>query len=358
MKKNVISVILAVLMLFTLCLTACGNSTPVTENKSDPSTGAAQEETTPQDSVTLRMSTGHPEDHIASDTVREFVDIVERETNGSIKIKVFYANSLGSQDVIVNGLMDGSVDFSFEYLDSTYAPASDIAGLPYIASNFKELEYLFSEGSNMYSIIEESFGETGVKLLGMYIPGFSGLAVKNIPENYNTCSPKTRTIRIWNSTPAIEAYQAMGYNCVAIDWSDTYTSIQTGIVDGCAGQTAVGVHANIRDIVNYYIPYMYGPDYVHFVISQKTFDSLTAEQQEIITTAAKTVLGEVFSNLETLENDAMKQLEEDGIEVLPLTDDERNAIAAEVRETVWQSQAEVFGQDAIDAIYADLEACK
>lgn len=357
MKKRLISVIMAALLLCSLCLTACGNS-PAEKPQTDAPADAPKEEASTQEPITLRMSTGHSEDHIASDTVRAFVDLVEKGSNGSINIKVFYANSLGSQDVIMNGLMDGSVDFSFEYLDSTYAPASDIAGLPYIASNFKELEYLFSEGSNMYSMIEKSFGETGVKLLGMYIPGFSGLAVKNIPEDYNTCAPKTKPVRIWNSNPAIEAYQAMGYNCVAIDWSDTYTSIQTGIVDGCAGQTAVGVHTFIRDIVKYYIPYMYGPDYVHFVISQKTFDALTPEQQEVITSAAKQVLSEVFANLETMENDAMKQLEEDGIEILPLTDDERNAIAAEVREAVWQSQAEVFGQEAIDSLYADLEACK
>lgn len=363
MKKRVLSIILAVIMIGSL-LAGCGSSSASTSNNTSSTTSGTTTTTETstaaepaQQTITLRMSTGHSEDHVASATVREFASKVEEQTNGAITFKIYYANTLGSQDVIVNGLMDGSIDLSFEYLDATYAPASDIAALPFIASNYEELEYLFSPGSNMYSMIEDSFAEVGVKLLGIYVPGFSGLATKNIPENYNTCEPKSRPIRIWNSNPAIEAYQAMGYNCVAIDWSDTYTSIQTGIVDGCTGQTAVGVYTFVRDIVNYYIPYMYGPDYVHLVISQKTFDSLTAEQQDIITEAARSTLAEVYATLEDLENESMAQLESVGIEILPLTDEERNAIATEVRAAVWPSQASVFGQEALDAVYADLEAC-
>ena len=48
---------------------------------------------------------------------------------------------------------------------------------------------------------------------------------------------------------------AMGYNTVAMTWSDTYSSIQTGIVNGSVGQTSLGVYTNLRDVVNYFIPY-------------------------------------------------------------------------------------------------------
>ena len=355
MKRHGLCFLLVIALIVSLA--GCGGNSGSAADKSANSAAGSAEEGE-EKAVTLRMSTGHPEEHVASETVREFVDKVEKDSNGSIKIKIYYSNSLGSQDVIVNGLMDGSVDLSFEYLDASYAPVSDIAALPFIVSNYDELQYLFSPGTNMYSSIKNSFDEVGINLLGIYVPGFSGLATKSIPENYNTCSPKSKPIRVWNSNPAIEAYEAMGYNCVAIDWSDTYTSIQTGIVDGTTGQTATGVYTFVRDVVNYYIPYMYGPDYVHLVISQKTFNHLSQEQQDIIQNAAETTISKVYENLENMENESLKQLEDAGIEVLPLTDDERNEIAEQVRETVWPSQEEVFGKDILNSIYEDLEACK
>ena len=167
MKRHGLCFLLVIALIVSLA--GCGGNSGSAADKSANSAAGSAEEGE-EKAVTLRMSTGHPEEHVASETVREFVDKVEKDSNGSIKIKIYYSNSLGSQDLIVKRLMDGSVDLSFEYLDASYAPVSDIAALPFIVSNYDELQYLFSPGSNMYSTIKNSFDEVGINLLGIYVP--------------------------------------------------------------------------------------------------------------------------------------------------------------------------------------------
>ena len=36
--------------------------------------------------------------------------------------------------------MDGSIDLSLEFIDSTYNPVFEVQSLPFIASNFDEME--------------------------------------------------------------------------------------------------------------------------------------------------------------------------------------------------------------------------
>lgn len=331
-----------------LGMAACGGS------KSD---APADSETANAKPIVLKMSTAQPEEHIASQTALRFADLVKQGTNGAVTVKMYYANSLGAQDVIVQGLMDGSIDLSLEFIDSTYNPVFEVQSLPFIASNFEEMEYIFSPGSQVYALVDKGFSDIGIKLLGVYCEGLTGVSCKNMPESYNTCAQKKEPIRVWNSAVAKAGMTAMGYNTVAMTWSDTYSSIQTGIVNGSVGQTALGVYTNLRDVVNYFIPYNFGAEFVHLAMSSASWNKLTADQQKVVQDAATQVCKEIFDSAEQTEADGFAMLKEAKVEVLELSDADRSAIAQHVREEVWPAQEETLGKEAMNAIYADLEAC-
>ena len=331
--KELLCMVLSAVMV--LGLAACGSS------KAEASAGDGDSTSgdTAADSIVLKMSTAQPEEHIASQTALRFADLIEQGTNGAVTVKMYFANSLGAQDVIVQGLMDGSIDLSLEF----------------IASNFDEMEYIFSPGSQVYSLVDKGFSDIGIKLLGVYCEGLTGVSCKNMPESYNTWDQKKEPIRVWNSAVAKAGMTAMGYNTVAMTWSDTYSSIQTGIVNGSVGQTSLGVYTNLRDVVNYFIPYNFGAEFVHLAMSSTSWGKLTADQQKVVQDAATQVCKEIFDSAEQTEADGFAMLKEAGIEVLELSDADRSAIAQHVREEVWPAQEEILGKEAMDAIYADLK---
>ena len=333
--KELLCMVLSAVMV--LGLAACGSS------KAEASAGDGDSTSgdTAADSIVLKMSTAQPEEHIASQTALRFADLIEQGTNGAVTVKMYFANSLGAQDIIVQGLMDGSIDLSLEFIDS----------------NFDEMEYIFSPGSQVYSLVDKGFSDIGIKLLGVYCEGLTGVSCKNMPESYNTWDQKKEPIRVWNSAVAKAGMTAMGYNTVAMTWSDTYSSIQTGIVNGSVGQTSLGVYTNLRDVVNYFIPYNFGAEFVHLAMSSTSWGKLTADQQKVVQDAATQVCKEIFDSAEQTEADGFAMLKEAGIEVLELSDADRSAIAQHVREEVWPAQEEILGKEAMDAIYADLKAC-
>ena len=284
--KELLCMVLSAVMV--LGLAACGSS------KAEASAGDGDSTSgdTAADSIVLKMSTAQPEEHIASQTALRFADLIEQGTNGAVTVKMYFANSLGAQDVIVQGLMDGSIDLSLEFIDSTYNPVFEVQSLPFIASNFDEMEYIFSPGSQVYSLVDKGFSDIGIKLLGVYCEGLTGVSCKNMPESYNTWDQKKEPIRVWNSAVAKAGMTAMGYNTVAMTWSDTYSSIQTGIVNGSVGQTSLGVYTNLRDVVNYFIPYNFGAEFVHLAMSSTSWGKLTADQQKVVQDAATQVCKE------------------------------------------------------------------
>lgn len=105
--KELLCMVLSAVMV--LGLAACGSS------KAEASAGDGDSTSgdTAADSIVLKMSTAQPEEHIASQTALRFADLIEQGTNGAVTVKMYFANSLGAQDVIVQGLMDGSMPSTF-----------------------------------------------------------------------------------------------------------------------------------------------------------------------------------------------------------------------------------------------------
>ena len=97
--KELLCMVLSAVMV--LGLAACGSS------KAEASAGDGDSTSgdTAADSIVLKMSTAQPEEHIASQTALRFADLIEQGTNGAVTVKMYFANSLGAQDVIVQGLM-------------------------------------------------------------------------------------------------------------------------------------------------------------------------------------------------------------------------------------------------------------
>ncbi|GAB1486511.1 hypothetical protein MASR2M79_15610 [Aminivibrio sp.] len=67
----------------------------------------------------------------------------------------------------------------------------------------------------------------------------------NVPKNIKIRVPPIRSFELCAT--------ALGYQATPVPWSDTFTAMQTGIVDGAIGGGAEGYFANFRDLAKYYI---------------------------------------------------------------------------------------------------------
>jgi len=304
--------------------------------------------------TTLRIASQHAPDQYASEVLRQ----IKTELEGAgvdLKIKLYPAGQLGSGEQLIGEAVRGSIDIVHSFVYSHKDPVLEINSLPYLVSNYDEMEKVFSPGSNFYGIFDQRMDKMGLKLLGVTAEGFIGVMASTEPENYKTTGPKGQNIRVWSAQAAKLATQDMGYNTTTIDWGDAFPAIQQGVVDGMIGATPEATYTTFKEAIKNYVPSNAFVENYAYYASKKTWEKkLNEEQRQVIADVfAKAAAGFVDWSR---ENDAanLKKLEEFGVKILPLTDAERNSIATEIRAKTWPKLEERLGKDVLDKILADL----
>ena len=88
------------------------------------------------------------------------------------------------------------------------------------------------------------------------------------------------------------------------------------------------------------------------VVSGVFWDKMTQEQQDAFTTYAKEMFDESIATTKEQENDYLAKLEESGVTVVDLTEQDYEDLAALAREKCWPSIIDTYGQDVYDEMMA------
>lgn len=338
MKKKVLCMMLTAIML----LSACGGST-----------GSGG---TTEDTYELKFA-GQDAEGIASTEMMHWIaNEVETRTNGKVTMKVYPSNQLGEAKLLYEGVMDGSVDMYLGYLDPTYDIAFDIPTIPFLADSYEKIGYLCSEESNCYRIFKEHCESTDMRFLGFFLNGVNDIfSTKPLGDYLDISAKKDALIRIVNSKTYSLGVEALGYPTISIPWSDTYTSLQTGVMDGMIGIPSFQVKQNFGDLVKYYLPISMCMEAHVIIMSPKTADKLPPEYLEIVEAVCAEASKASLTNAEDNVNAGIQELADMGVEILPITDEERLAIGTQVLEKITPELEQYFGKEIIDQVYADIE---
>ncbi|WP_408008508.1 TRAP transporter substrate-binding protein [Pseudalkalibacillus sp. A8] len=251
-----------------LLLTACGNS--------GSQTG---------DDKQLRLAHNLGEDHPVHKGLEKFADNVEEKTDGEITIKIFANGVLGDEKEVLEQLQNGSVDMtkvSAGALES-FSDEYKVFSLPYIFES--ESHYRKVMESDVTKDIYQSTSDKGFIGLTYFDSGARSFYTKNTPIK----SPedlKGMKIRVMDSPTAIEMVKLLGGTPTPMPYSEIYTGLQQGVIDGAeSNPTALttGKHGEVAKSFSFN-EHTIIPDIV--VINQNTWDNLTDDQKTAFEEAA------------------------------------------------------------------------
>ncbi len=307
-----------------------------------------------QAATTLRIATTHAPDQYASEVMLGIKK--ELESAGvDLKVKLYMAGQLGSGEQLMGEAVRGSIDIVHAFVYSHKDPVLEINSLPYLVSSYDEMEKVFSPGSNFYNVFDQRMDRLGLKLLGVTGEGFIGVMSSSMPENYQSTGAKGQNIRVWSAQAAKLATHDMGYNTTTIDWGDAFPAIQQGVVDGMIGATPEATYTTFKEAIKNYVPYNAFVENTAYYASKKTWQKKLNDEQ-------RKVVAEVFAEAASKfvdwsrENDAayLRKLDESGVQILPLSEAERNVIAREIRAVTWPKLEERLGKEVLEQVMADL----
>ena len=255
----------------------------------------------------------------------KFKEAVEAMSGGSITIDLQGSGVLGSEADVLDGMTGGTstVDISriSAFALTTYgAKKSVLLSLPYTFKN-REHFWAFANSDLGKTFLDEP-QELGIPVKGLYYgeEGFrSFFTIKNkvvkTPDDM-----KNMKIRVSNDPIMQNMVTDLGATPSPVSMSEIYSSMQNGTIDGAEQPVANYLSNSFQEV---------GPNLtldehtlgaMETIISTKSWDKLTANQQQVIEDAGKIASDYCRSKSEEIEKQALDTLKSKGINIVEVPD--------------------------------------
>lgn len=295
----------------------------------------------------------------APDTIamQEAAAKILEATGGHVEITVYPASQLGDYTQVYEEVMRGTIDMACTTIPGTYDSRVEMCYVPFLVTNYDEYSTVYTEGSFFYEKYNEMQNDVGIELLGFIPAGFIGIGAKSLDTSslFDFSVNRTELIRVPGLETMKKLVEYAGYNTTTIPYADLYSGLQTGIADGWFGGGALLNYDAFRDVISYYVDYNFLNDIYPVIMNQEILAGIPEEYQQIIyDTFEEACLG-AASNIEAADAQALIDMEAYGIEVIIPTQEQRDAMAADVRENLWPDLIQFYGEDIMDGLLNDIQ---
>jgi TRAP-type C4-dicarboxylate transport system substrate-binding protein len=295
-----------------------------------------------------------PADSQGTKMMKQIENEIEAADVG-LKVSIFPANQLGSGEELFEDSIRGNVDMVAGFIYSHKDPILEIASLPFLVSNWQEMEDVMVNKNSVFNqIMTERLRNLDLRLMNSIPIGFTGIVATEKPADWAGTGEKGMNIRVWSSSLIKSTVELMGYRATTMAWGDIFPALQSGIVDGalcCTKQDAFNIFA-VSDVGSYYVANDAVTDTSFYYISQKTWDKMNAAQQDVVTKALDNAAATFFAWNKANDSEFRSKLIDKGYEVLEPTDVEKQAMKAKVRAAVWPEAEAAIGKETMDRLKA------
>lgn len=342
MKKKLLSALLAVGMLFALV--SCGGETGGSGGASSgqPSGGGASGE-----KIKIKVSLTTPKTHENYIRTEAMCNAINEECGGVFDFELYPSDALGDWTLVSEEVVRGNVEMSVSSFACTNL-AADLVWAPYLATDYDQALKVFSQDGFIYQTIEDIYYEEGVTLLGYDFMGFDGLTFgsKNPAEGDIMDGGEGLIVRTSGEDHLNHLVTAMGYSPTNMAWTEIYTSLQTGVIDGFTGCAPSLAYTQFADVIDCYIDCHMLTEIVPIFVNNAFFESLTAEQQAVFRKYAGAMFEASVAATQEEGDEYFKKLEDEyGVNIIHTSQDKIDTLAEYCREECWPSLKPLLGDD-------------
>lgn len=287
----------------------------------------------------------------SADAIIRAAEEIELLTGGNVIISVIPNSECGVIDPEYE-VVHGDFDMAFLRAPTQSGYMDEIVYLPFYVTNYDEGNAVWTEGSRFYSVYDEIQASKGIKLLGFFPAGFMGLGVNDMnPDKFfDFTIAKDELLRI----PEIDTFkimtETMGFRAAEFMFSDVAYAFKTDVIQGWIGGGAQTNYEEFRDLIECYVDYRYANNLFTAIINMEVFDSLPSEYQDIMMRAFNLESQAAIEERDILDERALADLADAGITVIVPSPEERDEMAAYMREHTWPLLEGKFGKDVIDSL--------
>jgi len=235
--------------------------------------------------ATLKIATSSNLPHPFSITAYEFKKILEKSTNGAIKVSVHPGGQLGGEYEYVQAMQLGTLDATVSATPSFagMVPEFEIFTLPFLFKDYAHADRVFQGMVGKKG--EETLKKKGLILMSWHESGMQGF-YNNKRSIQAIKDMAGLTMRTMESQAIAAAMNAYGAKAVPIPFPEFYTAMQTGVVDG--GENAINAYYTAKhyEVARNYTVSNHRYLTSTFLIGEKTMSKIPASYHPQIKAAA------------------------------------------------------------------------
>lgn len=340
MKKKLLSIMLGLAMVVSV--TACGLQAPAEapaaeapkaeapkaeEPKAETPAADTTETEAPapaaEPEVTLVYAEVNPLDTIVGQMATAFADKVTELSGGTMKIDIQASGVLGSENDVLDTMLGGggTIDMSrisAFALTSYGGEKSMLLSLPYtFVSRDHYWNFATSDLADEF-LLEPHENGSGVRGLFYGEEGFRHFFTVNEISGMDDLSGMK--LRVSNDPVMNGLVESLGANPTVVSFNELYSALQTGVVDG-AEQPIANYKSNaFPEVAPNMILDGHTLGAIQVIITDEAWDSLTAEQQNILMEAGAYASQFNRQISQDAENEVLEQLKADGVKIIEVDD--------------------------------------
>lgn len=348
--KRKLSVLVALLMVMSIFTVGCSQSDPApapeeTETETEAGETAGEVEF---DEMTLRLSVTTSEAGSWYKAGEKLSELVSERTGGKVNIEVYPNEQLsgGNQGVGIEQVQQGVTDMSFHstIIYSIMDPEFGVVSMPWIIPNIEDMDRAMAGAPG--EAINELVRSKGIEPLAFGENGYRQLTTNGVPVRTPEDMSGMR-IRIPGIQMYIDLFQALGADPTAMNFAEVFTALQQGTIDGQENPLPVITTNRLYEVQEYVTLWNYSYDPLVIGINMNKFNSFSPELQQIFRESAQEAAAFQIDLNRQEEAEAIAFLEEQGMEVISLTDEEVDAFR-ELMAPVYEKHTPIVGEDLMN----------
>ena len=297
-----------------------------------------------QQKLVLKASDVHPEGYPTVAAVESLGKKLSAATNGRLSVAMYPSMQLGGEKEAIEQAQVGAIAFARVSVGALGPVVDDL--------NVFNLPYVFRNTAHMQHVIDGAIGQELLDKVTASGKGLVGLAWMDAGARnfYDTKKPiknladlKGQKIRVMGNPMFVDMANSMGANGVPLGYDQVFTSLQTGVIDGAENNPPSFVFDNHYQVAKYYTidEHLIVPEML--VMSKKIWDSLSKDDQALLTKFSKEAQQEERKLWDEYEKQAMEKAMSAGINIVQVSDADKKAFQDAVKP-VWDKYGPKYAE--------------
>ena len=320
MRFNRLAALTMAGVLAAASLTACGGGSTGSTTAAGTTESAAAADSAADTTAAQVDADTEP----AAKAVEKWKELVESKSNGTIKMELFPNSALGKKTELIDQMILGEPMITVAdgaFLADYGVPDFGIFYAPFMFDTWDE-EWSAIDSDWYRGLCDELAQKASIRVLSSnWVYGARNiLSVKPVTLPEDLAGLK---LRVSSNDLSISSFNSLGASSVGMDMGDVYQALQAKTIDAVENPITPLANRSFQEVAKYLVEDEHILATSMWICGDTFFQSLTADQQKILTEAADEA--GLYNNelQEAAEEDARQKLLDAGVTITTLTDEQK-----------------------------------